>query len=253
MDWGNAIITSKSTSPSSVLTSLTATLNLAGDFRKTDKKITWLADPASTHRPLVNVTLLDYDYLITKKKLEDEDRLEDFVTPKTEFRVEAWADGNVAGLKEGEIVQFERKGYYRVDKVTGNGEGLHVDFVRIPDGKAAGLASKNVPTEKEEGKGGKGGSGKKGEDKKGKGKDVGDNPAKEKGGKKEKKGGEKEKSSAGGAPADGERIVKSNATSGFGIPVTTKMYETARVYGEEALDPKADTKMYKVGSVYGEV
>jgi glutamyl-tRNA synthetase len=137
MDWGNAIVRSKTVNSFGDIVSLTMDLNLEGDFRQTKKKITWLAQPTAAH-PLIPVTLLDYDYLITKKKLEEEDDFADFVTPVTEFREEAVADANVDQLQKGTIIQFERKGYYIFDgRVKGR-----LEFIKIPDGKAAGLASK---------------------------------------------------------------------------------------------------------------
>lgn len=74
-------------------------LHLEGDFKKTKKKITWLASTET--RPLVDATLVDYDYLITKKKLEEDDDVKDFVTPKTEFKTNVLADANVAELCKG--------------------------------------------------------------------------------------------------------------------------------------------------------
>lgn len=141
MDWGNAIVRSKTTAPSGEVTAILMDLHLEGDFKKTKKKITWLAVSTSDH-PLVPVTLLDYDYLITKKKLEEEDSLSDFTTPVTEYRQFAVADANVRDLKRGEFIQFERKGYYIFDGVSG--DGRH-EFISIPDGRAANLASKATP------------------------------------------------------------------------------------------------------------
>jgi len=146
MDWGNAIVRSKTVDTTGVVTAIEMDLNLEGDFRKTKKKITWLAQPTVEH-PLIDVTLLDYDYLITKKKLEENDRLEDFASPVTEFRSEAYADANVKELKKGDIIQFERKGYYIFDGATGEGDALRLEFIHIPDGKQASLASKHVPSE----------------------------------------------------------------------------------------------------------
>ena len=137
MDWGNAIIRSKKVAPSGYVITLTADLNLEGDFKKTEKKVTWLADQAASGRALLSVTLLDYDYLITKKKLEETDNVADFVTGVSEFPVAAWTDVGVRDLLEGDVMQFERKGYYRVDRT-----GEEMAFVRIPDGRAAGVASK---------------------------------------------------------------------------------------------------------------
>ncbi|EIW84894.1 glutamate-tRNA ligase [Coniophora puteana RWD-64-598 SS2] len=139
MDWGNAIVCSKETDSAGKITALTMDLHLDGDFRKTKKKITWLAQPTAEHQ-MVDVTLLDYDYLITKKKLEEEDELEKFVTPVTEFRTEALADANVSTLKKGDIIQFERKGYYIFDGKSD--ETSRLEFIHIPDGRAASLASK---------------------------------------------------------------------------------------------------------------
>jgi glutamyl-tRNA synthetase len=141
MDWGNAIVTSKVVDSSGKLTALKMTLHLDGDFRKTKKKITWVSNSTASH-PLIAVILLDYDYLITKKKLDENDEVADFVTPVSEFREEAWADVNVSECKKGDIVQFERKGYFIFDGRTGKGEGERLEFIRIPDGKAASLASK---------------------------------------------------------------------------------------------------------------
>jgi glutamyl-tRNA synthetase len=152
MDWGNAFVRDKEVGPSGEIKRLKLELNLTGDFRKTKKKVHWLAAPAhaeSAGVPPVNVTLLDYDYLITKKKLEEGDELADFVTPVTEFRVEAVADGNVSSLSKGDIIQFERKGYYIYD---GEHDGKR-EFIRIPDGRAAGLASKAAPVEEKPAKG----------------------------------------------------------------------------------------------------
>ncbi|KAJ7632905.1 glutamate-tRNA ligase [Roridomyces roridus] len=145
MDWGNAIVRSKTTNSSGEITAIEMELHLEGDFRKTKKKITWLSQSMPTH-PLAPVVLLDYDYLITKKKLEENDNVADFVTPVTEFREAALADANVHDLKKGDIMQFERKGYYVCDGLVDG----HLEFIKIPDGKAASLASKaGVPAKAE--------------------------------------------------------------------------------------------------------
>lgn len=137
MDWGNAIVRSKTLDASGKVTAITMDLHLDGDFRKTKKKITWLAAATDAH-PLVEATLLDHDYIITKKKLEENDDVKDFVTPVSEFREDAVADANVKDLTKGDIIQFERKGYYIFDGIAGG----RYEFIHIPDGRAASLASK---------------------------------------------------------------------------------------------------------------
>lgn len=128
MDWGNAIIKTIH-KDGDVVTSIDAELHLEGDFRKTSKKVTWLANTDDK----VKVEFVDFDHLITKDKLEEGDNFEDFLTPQTEFHSHALADANVKQLKEGDIIQFERKGYFRLDKPYGpNQEPV---FFTIPDGK----------------------------------------------------------------------------------------------------------------------
>lgn len=141
MNWGNAIVRSKTVDSSGIVVALTMDLNLAGDFRKTKRKITWLAQPNPTHS-LVHVTLLDHDYLITKKKPEKEDNVADFVTPISEFRDEAFTEASVTALNKGDIIQFERKGYYIYDGRVGEGTEESLEFIKIPDGKADSLAIK---------------------------------------------------------------------------------------------------------------
>ncbi|KAL8814480.1 MAG: hypothetical protein Q9223_006298 [Gallowayella weberi] len=135
MNWGNAIVRkiSHSLNPlhRSLVTGLELELHLQGDVKKTKQKITWLA---TSGQELIPVELVDFDYLITKDKLEEDDNVDDFLTPQTEFRTEALADGNVVGLKEDEVIQFERKGYFRVDRPFRHGEKA-VLFC-IPTGKA---------------------------------------------------------------------------------------------------------------------
>jgi glutamyl-tRNA synthetase len=139
MDWGNAIITSVKRS-GDMVEKVEAKLHLEGDFKKTKKKLTWLTCTPHANAP-VEVSLHDFDYLITKKKLESDDKFEDFLSPKTEFITECLGDSNLAKLKKGDVVQLERKGYYICDSAS------PIRLFLIPDGKVASLASKNAAPE----------------------------------------------------------------------------------------------------------
>ena len=131
MDLGNAFVTSRTASPSdsSVYSSAELKLHLAGDFKKTSKKVTWLAHIPS--EPLVPVTLIEYDYLITKKKLEESDSLDEVLNRKNEYRVAALASPEVKDLKKWDIIQFERKGFY-ICQGTKDAEG-RMEFGFIPE------------------------------------------------------------------------------------------------------------------------
>ncbi|KAJ4988620.1 glutamyl-tRNA synthetase [Stagonosporopsis vannaccii] len=137
MNWGNAIVRKishslnpLSTSGFKTVTGLELELHLQGDVKKTSKKVTWL----SKDQELIPIELVDFDYLISKDKLEPEDTLEDFLNKKTETRVKAVADCNAAELKVDDIIQFDRKGFFRIDKAFAHGQAIQA--FQIPTGKA---------------------------------------------------------------------------------------------------------------------
>ncbi|TIA90962.1 hypothetical protein E3P99_01308 [Wallemia hederae] len=226
MAWGNAIVKSKEVNAEGVATALSFDLHLEGDFKKTKKKVTWL----SAKNELVNVKLMDYDYLINKPRLEESDNIEDHLTPVTEFITEAVADANVKALKKGERFQFERKGYFIVDAINADGS---YEVIKIPDGRVASTISKG--------------------DEKAQAKQAAQ-PKRDKREKKDKKD-EKSKGSAPGvtdvAPSQAmEYLSLSDKTDGFEIPVKSKMYNVANVVGDEKVDVDVKTGMYKVDPVY---
>ncbi|KAJ1673600.1 glutamate--tRNA ligase, partial [Spiromyces aspiralis] len=122
------------------VTGLSLKFNPGGNVKSTKKKVTWLAlDP---QRPLVDMTLLDFDYLINKKKIEEDDDIMDFLTEQTRFETAAVADPNCAELKKGDVIQLERKGFYIVDRVAADSKSGKIELIFIPDGKAKSIASK---------------------------------------------------------------------------------------------------------------
>jgi hypothetical protein len=67
--------------PDGTITSLSGELNPAGDPKKTKLKLTWLADVPE----LVPLTLVDFGYLITKKKVEEEDDFKALINPNSRY------------------------------------------------------------------------------------------------------------------------------------------------------------------------
>lgn len=211
MKWGNAIIRkiNKATNAADgteSITSVDAELHLDGDFKKTEKKVTWLASitndvsasgaaasSASSSSAAIPVVLNEFDYLITVPKLEEGD---DFmaainkvrargvtesalalllrVRPRlvgagtcgleavaraapmphpscilneplmpislnsalqtTKIETRAVGEPAMRDLKTDDIIQVERKGYFRVDKPYLSEERPLVLFA-IPDGR----------------------------------------------------------------------------------------------------------------------
>ncbi|KIY97066.1 glutamyl-tRNA synthetase [Monoraphidium neglectum] len=131
MDWGNAIVTAISKDVDGKVTALTGKLNPGGDPKKTKLKLTWLADIRPELTPL---QLLDFDYLISKKKVEEDDDFEALVNQITKYETGAIGDLNMRALKKGDVLQLERRGYYIVDRPWA--EGAPAVLLLIPDGRA---------------------------------------------------------------------------------------------------------------------
>lgn len=141
MDWGNAIVRKIYRDNNADVNRIDMDLHLAGDFKATEKKFTWLSKSSVAHE-LVNILLLDYDYLVQKRKLEKDDTVRDIANWNTEFKLDALADANILELQVGDIIQFERKGYFILDKISEESGEKRFEFIHIPDGRAAGLALK---------------------------------------------------------------------------------------------------------------
>lgn len=281
MDWGNAFVRAKhpSAKDAKVIDSIDGELHLEGDFKKTDKKVTWLA---AEPKAIIPALLLDYDYLITKKVLEKTDEPLDYLTPVTEFVKQAIVDVNVKSYKTGDIIQLERKGYYIVDKASGEAPrkrsaeattkaeeiakmyGLThadvVELIHIPDGKQASLASKADTS--------KGGNDKRKAESKKKGNDAGKKEAengKQAKAEKAQKGATVGAATAGAAVAATAAVAASAAATrdapkaaqsarsaastdvpgSFETPVDTKMFATTKHGGDVPLDhPSKVSKMF---------
>lgn len=134
MKWGNCFIRKIHKDAAGRVTGADGELHLAGDFKKTEKKVTWLADTPD----LITVELVEYDYLITVPKLDEGDDFTKALNPTTELRIVALAEAQARTMQVGDIVQVERKGFYRCDR-TYLGPGRPAVLFFIPDGKVKGL------------------------------------------------------------------------------------------------------------------
>jgi glutamyl-tRNA synthetase len=77
--------------------------------------------------------------LVTKAKLSEEDKFEDYVTPVSRFATDAVADrALMQNVQVGQIVQFERRGYFICDQKPVDGP---MQFIYIPDGRSQAMST----------------------------------------------------------------------------------------------------------------
>lgn len=104
-----------------------------GDFKKTDKKVTWLSKQEPSH--LVPLLLWEYDYIMSTKKLsnaEGED-WEKCIRKNIKYETKAVGDPNLKHLKKGDRLQLERLGYWIVHQPFSS-SSENIILVGIPDG-----------------------------------------------------------------------------------------------------------------------
>lgn len=106
-----------------------------GDFKAAKRKITWLAD-VSDNTPCV---LTEFDNLVTKDKLDEEDDFQDFINPNTLAETDALGDPGLKTLQEHNVIQLERRGYYRVDRPFISADKPLILFM-VPDGKETSMS-----------------------------------------------------------------------------------------------------------------
>lgn len=107
-----------------------------GDFKKTKYKVAWLADVPD----LVPCTLVEFDHLISKPKLEEGDDFHDHLTPVTRAEMFARGDHELRNAQVGDVVQLERRGFFRVDSPYLSADKPLVLFM-VPDGKVKSMST----------------------------------------------------------------------------------------------------------------
>jgi len=130
MRWGNVRVTSAAGGK------LKGEFVPNGDFKKTKKKLTWLANVDD----IVPVKLTEFDYLITKPKIEDGEDFKNFVNPHTMAESDGLGDPGLRLLQKGDVIQLERRGFFRCDQPY-IGPQKPLVLYMIPDGKTKSMSS----------------------------------------------------------------------------------------------------------------
>ena len=72
--------------------------------------------------------------------MEEGMKIEDVVNKNSKFETLALAESDVKGIKKGEIIQFERRGFFICDKEASESEDGLITFNFIPDGKSKSMS-----------------------------------------------------------------------------------------------------------------
>jgi len=89
----------------------------------------------------VAVKLYEFDNLISKASLEEGEDYKDFINENNKAVSEAIGDSGLKRLKENDVIQLERRGFFRVDKAWAAGKGNEIELITIPDGKSKAMST----------------------------------------------------------------------------------------------------------------
>jgi len=83
---------------------------------------------------------MEYDFLLTKKKLEEGDQLKDFVNKHTVAQTTLIGEPGLRNLQHGQVIQLERRAMFRVDQVHVSND-RPLTLIMIPDGKKKSMST----------------------------------------------------------------------------------------------------------------
>lgn len=141
--WGNVIV-KKLVKSGDVIVSLEGEFNAEGSPKATKKKIAWVPECPGN----VELALNEFGHLLNVPKIPTDEageiigKFEDYLATNTHAVTIAIGEPAFSEAKEDDIVQVERRGYFRVDKLA-DGDAVPQLFM-VPDGKqkSGGLSGK---------------------------------------------------------------------------------------------------------------
>eukprot|EP01053_Blabericola_migrator_P013408 Blabericola_migrator_1__13407@NODE_959_length_5893_cov_215_544113_g665_i0_p1_GENE_NODE_959_length_5893_cov_215_544113_g665_i0NODE_959_length_5893_cov_215_544113_g665_i0_p1_ORF_typecomplete_len737_score165_94tRNAsynt_1c/PF00749_21/1_5e81tRNAsynt_1c_C/PF03950_18/3_5e34GST_C/PF00043_25/0_00034tRNAsynt_1/PF00133_22/0_1_NODE_959_length_5893_cov_215_544113_g665_i014873697 len=131
--YGNVVLDEITRGEGGVVLSVKAHSHLEGDVKKTKKKLHWIPKSENNY-PFI---MREFDHIITKRKPEEGDEMKDIANFNSVFDTTCLGEPEMKNLKEGDLLQIERRGYCRVDKMH---DGVPV-LIKIPDGKMKAMST----------------------------------------------------------------------------------------------------------------
>eukprot|EP00931_Biecheleriopsis_adriatica_P116020 TRINITY_DN91734_c0_g1_i1.p1 TRINITY_DN91734_c0_g1~~TRINITY_DN91734_c0_g1_i1.p1 ORF type:complete len:858 (-),score=261.46 TRINITY_DN91734_c0_g1_i1:137-2710(-) len=145
LHWGNTYVDKITRDKSGKVVELTGRLNIEGNVKDTKKKIHWVGKLDEQVTPVI---LREFDHLVTKAKLEDDDDLPSIINSASCQETKAIGDPLLKTLPKGQKMQLERRGYYIVDQPAFQPgslgkPGQPMVLIKIPDGKSKDMGMKS--------------------------------------------------------------------------------------------------------------
>ncbi|KAJ3655807.1 hypothetical protein Zmor_014918 [Zophobas morio] len=112
INWGNLLI-KKINRENNVITSIEAEPNLENkDYKKT-LKLTWLA--VTEQSKFTPTWCVYFDHIISKPLLGKDEDFKQYIGHETRKEVQMIGDPELKNLKKGDIIQLQRRGFFKVD------------------------------------------------------------------------------------------------------------------------------------------
>lgn len=114
---------------------VTVAFDPAGDVKTVNRKIQWVAK--SPHA--LTVSMHEFDHLITKEKVEENDNIEDLVNRNSHAVQDMIMEPAMRSVAKDAYIQIMRRGFFKVDQpVKPNAQ---MDIFMIPDGKKKAMST----------------------------------------------------------------------------------------------------------------
>jgi glutamyl-tRNA synthetase len=85
--------------------------------------------------------LVEFDHLISQPVIKDGQDFRDFVTPLSRAQTSALGDPYLRTTQKGEVIQLERKGFFRCDSPYGGTPDKPAVLFLIPDGRTKSMST----------------------------------------------------------------------------------------------------------------
>ncbi|XP_021712876.1 bifunctional glutamate/proline--tRNA ligase [Aedes aegypti] len=148
INWGNLMIKKVHKDASGKVTSVDAALNLDNkDFKKT-LKLTWLCEQDPSEYP--PTFCVYFEHIINKAVLGKDEDFKTYIGHQTRTEVAMLGDPELKKLKKGDIIQLQRRGFFKVDQAYQSasefsGVETPVVLFSIPDGHAKEQPTAGAP------------------------------------------------------------------------------------------------------------